>query len=333
MTRQADEDHIFPTEDESWETALGAVQSCLAVPNILNGLVRNSWAGLWETREFMRALGFVGLNARCLMRAAEMPPDGADKHAADVERAVALLGVRTSAVVVAINYVCQTVLKSNPPDRLWVGIFREMMTLVEIGYRFGCRAEGIGPEGGMLMGFVRTAGLAILLAEYPKEFSEWFAKSRGVDTPHFVKETFGCETYQVGAVALQQLGFGTDIAIAAALAVGNLQHDMIEVPRHVINWKAAYLWIECLRNGQSYPKDILSRNCFDGLTPPKLGSPASPALGLLYSQVANIRRKQSDWNWHLPNNTYDETTKSVAGRRAKHLQYSTSRRTMVFGSE
>jgi hypothetical protein len=181
----------------------------------------------------------------------------------------------------------------------------------------------------MLMGFVRTAGLSILLAQYPKEFSEWFSKSRGVDTAHFVKDTFGCESYQVGALALQQLGFGADIAIASALAVGNLQHDMIEVPRHVVNWKAAYLWIESLRNGQSYPRDIMSRNCFSGITPPKLGAPASPALGLLYSQVAQIRRQQSEWNWHLPTNTYDETSKAIASRRGKHQQYSTSRGTMT----
>jgi len=314
--------------DESWETALNTVQECLQVPAQLSGLVRNSWTGIWETREFMRALGFLKINPKCLLRAAEMNAEGPDCDAAQVERAVTMLGVRTSAVVVAINFVCQTVLKSNPPERLWNGIFHEMMNLVEIGYRFGCRADGIGTEGGMLMGFVKTAGLAILMARYPREFADWYAKSRGVDSRQVVRLSFGCESYQVGAMAVQQLGFGPDIAIATALAVGNLKHGMIDIPKHVITWKAACDWIDALRSGQSYPRDPASRSCFDTLLPPPRGKQCPPALELLYSQVAQIRRHQSAWVWHLPLGNYEETAKAMSPQRGKTTRYLTGKGTM-----
>jgi hypothetical protein len=277
----------------------------------------------------MRILGFVGMTPKCLLRAADISVDGEERrHHQDVERAVALLGVRASAVVLGINYVCQTVLDKNPPDKLWASLFREMMNLVEIGYKFGSRADGIGAEGGMLMGFARSVGLAVLLAEYPREFNDWFVKTRGVDNPHLVKNSFGCESYQVGAAAIQQLGFGSDIAIASALAVGHLNHDLIEVPDSIMHWKAAYLWIESLRNGQSYPQDIASRHCFNGLVPPTPGQPCHPSLGSLYNQVAQVRRRQSGWMWHLPANNYEETMKMLTERR-KQKDYSTSRGKMV----
>jgi hypothetical protein len=314
--------------DDSWDSAFATAHACLDVPTNLSALIRNSWSGIWDTRDFMRNLGFIVMNPKCLLRAADIQvTEGEVGNAQDVDRAVQLLGVRSSVVVVAINYVCQTVLDKNPPDRLWSGIFREMMNLIEIGYKFGGRADGIGTEGGMLMGFARSIGLAILLAQYPKEFGEWFSKTRGVDNPQFVRNAFGCESYQVGAAAIQQLGFGSDIAIASALAVGHLNHDLIEVPKHILHWKAAYLWIECLRNGQSYPADAGSRYCFNGLTPPSFGQPCPPALSTLYSQVAQVRRQQSSWMWHLPVSSYEETTKILIERR-KQANYKTSRGTM-----
>lgn len=315
--------------DDSWDTAFATAESCLSVPTNLSSLVRNSWGGIWDTKDFMRNLGFIVMNPKCLLRAAEFPvQEGETYHAPEVERAVQMLGVRASVVVLAINYVCQTVLNKTPPDKLWTGIFKEMMNLIEIGYKFGSRADGIGSEGGMLMGFARSVGLAVLLAEYPKEFADWFSKTRGVDTPQFVRNAFGCESYQVGAAAIQQLGFGSDIAVASALAVGHLQHDKIEVPQHILHWKAAYLWIESLRNGQSYPADIASRYCFNGLTPPAAGQPCSQALGALYNQIAQVRRKQSLWMWHLPVSGYEEMTKILIERR-KQGNYKTSRGTMV----
>lgn len=317
------------SEDESWNTAFMTAQSCLNVPSNLSNLIRNCWSGIWDSRDLVRNLGFIPVNSKCLLRAAEISIDnGEERHADDVTRAVQMLGVRTTAVVLAINFVSQTVLERSPPDKLWTGIFREMMNLVEIGYKFGARADGIGSEGGMLMGFSKSIGLALLLAEYPKEFSEWYTKTRGVDSPKFVQKSFGCESYQVGAAAIQQLGFGSDIAIASALAVGHLNHDLIEVPKHILHWKATFLWIESLRNGQSYPADVGSRFIFSGLTPPHDGQSCSPALSSLYNQVAQIRRKQSIWLWHLPVGGYDEMVKILVERR-KQANYKTSRVTMV----
>ena len=49
---------------------------------------------------------------------------------------------------------------------------------------------------------------------------------------------------------------------------------------------------------------------------------------MLYNQIAQVRRKQSLWMWHLPVNGYEEMTKILTERR-KQANYKTTHRTMV----
>jgi hypothetical protein len=312
-------------EDETWDVARRTVQECLEIPAVLPTLVRKAWLGTVTPREFVRHLGFIRINGICLIRAAELPIRQDDAPAVQVEQAIQVLGPRTASVIVAIHHVCDAVLETTPPDRLWVSLFRDTMNAIEVGYWFGSRAEGIGSEGGMLMGFVRFAGLSILMAQNPRRYAEWFVKTRGVERADITIEHFGCEAYQVGAFAVQQLGFGAEIAIATTLAVGKLKSDLLELPVQVHTWKAAFDWVEAFRQGLSCPRDVSSRDFFRELAPPKKGQSASPSLGLLYSQIGAIRRKSSSWTWHLPLGTYEDQAKTLHAKRTEKRDYRTSR--------
>jgi hypothetical protein len=312
----------FPLQnDRTWQNALEIVQSSVETPSAVPTLIRNSLSGLYGTTDFMHAAGFSGWNPRCLLRAANLPSEGDDITAADVAQAVDRLGVRTAAVVAGINFSCTQVLRSDPPAALWQRVFREMMTEIQVGHLFGAHASELGVDGGMVLGFVRCAGLAILLASRPREFAEWHAATQGVDSAHMAIEAFGCESYQVGSLLLQQLGFGPEVAIATAVAVGKLSCEVIESTPNIQRWKAGYAWVKTLSMGLSVPRDKAARDFFTSLTPQANADLAHPKqLEELYSSIGRIRRGGSSWVWHLPAGSYEITPRPKELIKQKTLE-------------
>jgi hypothetical protein len=315
--------------DTTWDRALEAVRSVLQVPTALSTLIRGSWGGHISSKDFLRLMGFPGANSACLLRAALSTRELTSSSSSDVEVAIEELGVRASAVIVSVNYVCQSILESAPPEKVWVPVLKEMMNEVEVGYHFGMNAESVGCEQGMLVGFSYWAGIAALLARHPREFSEWHAakKTKGDRLPSL--SLFGCEAFQTGALALQQLGFGADIATAAAIATGDLQADLVQLKPDVATWRAARQWVSALSKGEMYPEDKAAQEMFPALIPPPLyelgREDALPAhLAMLHDHVKQVRDSHSTWTWHLPKDTYEESAREVAKSSTKHT-YTTSR--------
>ncbi len=333
--------HLRTTHyDSTWASALDLVKSTLDIPTVLPPLVKNSWSGLYESKDFMHAIGFPGSNPRSLMRAAHIVALNKEDTPADVERAVAILGVRFSSVIVAINFVSQAALAQRPAEGLWMPLFRDTMTAIEIGYRFGALSSDIGVEGGALMGFSSYAGQMVLLAHDSQRFSEW--RSNGCDTNSHLRalELFGCEPYQVGALTLQQLGFGPEIALAAALASGNLHHELVEVVPVVQRWKAAFNWIDAIRRGAPFPADVESCAAFEHLLQPAANGDIPQAQGDTHvptshvpTWLTEIALNSSDWMWHLPKDSYEATIRLLSSPRqttVKGKVWKTSKRQFVF---
>jgi|GEM_PF-1446634 len=302
-------------DEPSWSYALEIVKSTLDIPTALPPLIKNCWSGLYKTPDFMHAIGFPGWAPRSLMQAANLLIEDGNGSVEDVERAVEALGVRLAGVVVAVNFVCRAALMKRPTTELWAPLFRETMTAIEVGYHFGSIAPEIGVEGGILLGFSNNAGLTVLLANDPLIFGEWLAGRHAHDAHQRAIKTFGCEPYQVGALALQQLGFGPEIALAAALANGSLHHELIEVSPMVSTWKAGVNWVQALTRGIPFPTDTESRLAFKHLLPPQLDGSLAQELQGFHAQLAEIRGNSSAWTWHLPRATYEETESYLAAPR------------------
>mgnify|MGYP006276144489 CR=1 FL=1 len=320
-------------QDTTWEHALTAVRSTLRVPTALSTLIRGAWAGHLLPNEFMRLIGFPGCNASALLRAAEISPKREVPEAPEIEAAVQQLGIKASAVMLSMNYVCQSVLEAAPPDKLWTPVLKEMMNEVEVGHHFGLSADTLGSESGMLVAFSQWAGLAVILARQPREFADWLEAGDGVVGPRAKSvDAFGFESYQASSMVLQQLGFGAGIASAAAIACGDLRTELLEQRPEVATWRAARRWIGALRRGERYPDDAASQQAFPELVLPPLcelrGEEPPAHLGILYDSVGRVNTGRSLWTWHLPKPSYEESAREVAKYRSAH-SYSTSRTFIV----
>jgi len=295
----------FTSKDPSWQRALAIVQLRLALSAPNWNLLRLAWNGAIEQKELIRMLGFSRLNLNCLLDAAMLKPQEGAPDAQLLQHALETLGIRYTAVVLGVNLACAAILNSKPPS-LWKRLFQEMMTWIEIGYKIGTKVPELGVEGGALMGFSKGIGLGLLLAENATAFKKWYNAPNGPSTP-FPAAVFGCEPFQVSAFALQQLGYGHETAIGAALASSRLKPQNIEYSRRTKFWHAAILWIEALREGRNYPADPNIRQVFPEIAPAPQGQSQNLTLEVLYTEVAKVRSDGSSWTWHLPKPGYEET--------------------------
>lgn len=294
--------------DPSWDRAYKIASERLQVPTHVWNLFRNGWNGALDTDEFIRVLGFSRLNPSCVLQAANLSDRNADVES--LLQATELIGLRLSVVVLAINFTCTAILRSEPPPT-WRPVFEEMMSNIEIGTKLGSRILSLSPAGGALIGFSRGAGLGLLLAHDPTAFVRWYSLTKGLEGRELLMQHFGCEAYQVSACAVQQLGFGPEIAIGAGIATGRLDPRHITIDDQVLKWKAAFHWIEALRQGRGYPGDLKSRSFFPEVTPPADPKGKNTRLEVLYTEVAKVKRHGSSWSWHLPRPGYEETFKAL----------------------
>ncbi|NLF25720.1 MAG: hypothetical protein GX589_08725 [Deltaproteobacteria bacterium] len=293
-------------KDPTWIRAHRIVEKHLIIPSALCNLIRLGWIGLIESPEFLKLLGFSTVNPACLLNAAGLATDGRRPSAKNVENSLRILGIRYSSVILAVNATMRSILKTKPSFG-WRKLFENMMTDIEIGYRFGSHASEIGLEGGVVAAFAKNAGLGMLMAhDFPsyKKYSELCARHGRVGSKLTV-EIFGCEPYQVSAFLIQALGFGTDASFGIALGMGDLDASKLELREGVVYWRAAFRWIEALYAGRNYPADLKSRNAFMALRPSKEPGPKNPVLESLYAEVAKVRRQGSTWTWHLPKPDYE----------------------------
>jgi hypothetical protein len=229
--------------------------------------------------------------------------------------AVDVLGVKASSLILAINCICERTLDSGPATRIWSPLFKEMMSEIEIGYHLGLSLDRVGHERGMLIGFSRLAGLALLLVAKPKEFTAWYETTRGdIEGDRNIALTFGCEPYQVSSILMQHLGLGTEVALATASTLAGADTTVIEEQPTLQTWRATYHWLHALKNGEESPSCEISRAAFEELCSPHGPHRVPEHLAILRDQVSEVRTAQSLWTWHLPFSTYEETAQAIVYR-------------------
>ena len=291
------------SRDPSWQRALEIVREHLETSSHMQLVIRSAWNGSLDNKELIRMLGFSRMNLWSLIDAADLLREVNQPSATVLEHALHNLGIRYSAVVLGVNQGCLSVLR-HKLNAHWKILMTEIMTRIEIGYRLGARVSFLGLEGGALSGFAHGIGLGLLYAHNTRGFQKWF--SNPSNDSALAEEVFGCRPYQVAAFALQQLGFGHEVAFGTALGSGNLVNQHIEVSDQVFVWKAAVLWAEALREGRNYPADLKVRHFFPEVSPPHEGH-KNPILEAVYAEISRIRKEGSRWTWHLPKPSYDAT--------------------------
>ena len=297
-------------KDPTWQAARNIVQRIMTGSNSYYNLIRAGWSGSLELAEMVRMISFSGINPSCLIEAAELPkPNNTNTVAKrDLESAIITLGVRFSTLVLAVNATVASILSFKPPTG-WRKLLESMISDIHIGYFFGLRSNELGMEGGALIGFAKTAGLGILMADNPQSYRNYVnIKRQNLDISQAQQiELFGCEPYQISAILLQSLGFGTEAAVGAICGLSDLHIDKITLDYSTTKWRAAFLWIEALKAGRDYPAEVKMRNAFPALRPSPDRKIKNPALEMLYVEVAKIRQSGSPWLWHLPKADYNAT--------------------------
>jgi hypothetical protein len=300
--------------EDSWAVAFDVVRASAKVPANLPHIMRTCWHGTVQPTQFLHFMAGPGLPLECLLRAAAIPHQPGEAPAAQLLAAVDMLGVKASAVILAINSLCERTLDSGPANRIWSPLFKEMMSEIEIGYHLGSSIERVGHEQGMLVGFSRLAGLAVLLIRFPDAFARWFADTGGRGAPHLAVKSFGCEPYQISSALMQHLGLGAEVALATASTLGDIDSEIIEVKPSLKNWTATHKWIHALKNGDDAPACEQSRAAFPELCPADGAAVIPEHLLFLKQQVKELQGKPSEWTWHLPLPSYEETAKAIVYR-------------------
>ncbi len=299
----------YISKDPTWHFAYHFVRKNFDVPSHMFRLFRSGWHGEIEPIEYVKVLGFSHLNPSCLIQAAEISGSEDAGGRGSVDRAIRFLGIRFSAVVIAIHLYTHMVLRKKPKGD-WEKFFKNLMTDIEIGYRFGSQVSFVGSEGGALLGFAGHSGLGLMMAADQDNYKKYLSvqKEKEEVSAEEEVEIFGCELYQISTLILQQLGFGTEFAMGVALASGRVDESGLDLSKQTYHWEAAHAWIRALREQRNYPREAKHREMFREVKPPPAGSgERNRRLEVLYTDIGRLNRSESEWKWHLPKPDYGET--------------------------
>ncbi|MEZ4754429.1 MAG: hypothetical protein R3A13_09005 [Bdellovibrionota bacterium] len=300
--------------DPTWKRSLDIANQYITVTTQTWQLVKSSWYGEADMTNFTRTISFSYLEPKCLLIAAGMDnPKEFEPQLDTLKQAIQFLGFKFSAVVLATNVACRMVMKTKPESH-WKNLFQEMMTAVEIGYHMGAKCREVGLEAGALMGFAKYVGSAVLLASDHAGYKKWHLKKDEANSKALQREIFGCEDYQVAAIVLQKLGFGSNVALGASLGIGKLRGVHNVYTRDVLLWRAVIYWIEALQKGKPYPEETPIARFFPELAPP--GKTAENLnLNALRDEISPILKEGSKWKWHLT----EVTKKEMPEKREKKV--------------
>ncbi|WKZ56541.1 MAG: hypothetical protein QY326_07370 [Bdellovibrionota bacterium] len=292
-------------KDPSWKRARAICNKSLPVHSNLSRLLRGAWTGGYDLHEMLRILSFSGTNPNVLLKVAGIHPSQGPASRELLEESITRLGIRLSGIVLSISYTVQCLFRSDIGTH-WRSLLQETMNSTEIGSIFGTKVVSLGSELGTVLGFGRYLGQIIMMA-YNKDYHKaCFAPNKPND-PALQIDRYGCESYQVGAFGLQELGFGADVAMSLVLAAGNLHNMHIEVTPQLTYLRGAFLWIDALHLGRNYPAEVAARSLFPEITPPREQNARNQQLESLHAEISRVRSKGSSWTWHLPFPSYEET--------------------------
>lgn len=275
--------------DDSWQDAYDFVSEHVVIPSHVQRVFRLAWLGILDPDEFFKVLGFSRLSLTTLMGAAEVKPQEMEGLRHAIDQALMVLGIRLTAVVLAVDYICQQCSKEDSPAV--TALIQELMADVEMGYHLGAKTHDLGIEGGALLGFARHAGR--LVAQHADKHLRRYLMG---STPDNNGGRAPFETYQLTSCLIQRLGFGTDVAVGVALGAGMMKTSHLELSSDVLRWKAGYAWLDALKTGRSYPRDPDMRSFFEELVPPRAGE-RNMQLEVLYTEIGRIKSNGSEWMW------------------------------------
>lgn len=298
---------ISASKDPTWEQAKLTVSKYLVLPGALTSLIRKGWAERVSLEDFSKQVSMSGLSPECLIAAAEVPIDPDHSARETLEIAVQTLGVRFSSIVLATQASIVSMLRAKPRTG-WKTHCEKTIADIEVGYKLGIKVGDLGVESGMLLGLAYRLGLGIMLSIDADRFQKYRSLEgvTGKVDPKVAIKFYGCEHYQLSALAIQSLGFGPHSAFGVALGLGDLRPQHITIPNETKQWKAGMQWLIALAQGRNYPAEPELRNMFDQIRPPKENQPKNLLLEELYTEVARIRSKGSSWLWHIPAKNYEE---------------------------
>lgn len=296
--------------DASWDAALQIVHRSLHPSSHLVRLTRLSWESALSHKEFAAAFGVVGLPATPIIRAAQQ----FDASVENLEGALAQLGTRAAAVIATVYFSSQEIIHNPRAEKVWIPTLRYLMNHVEVGYHVGLSSEAVGPDLGMTIGFSQAIGMSLLVSTFGQTLEEPrnLLQSTSPEVDFF--ELFGCEPHQVSSLALQRLGYGSERASSAAVALGSsFRHEDAREPM-TTPWRAVSDWISALLSGQSAPMDPVSRDFIPELIPPTDMVECATHLSMFLEQIQEIRTTNSSWQWHLPADSYKDTNDLIDPR-------------------
>lgn len=299
--------------DPSWNRAKKVVKSTVQVPAQIWQLLRSSWNNLPVEKATIDYLANSSVGAGFLFDAGQPNVLGTLENVVSAEQALVALGPKMTATVLAVNYNCRTTLRYRP-QIAWEKLLKEMATMMHVGALFGERIPAIGREGGVAVGFAKSAAYGYLLVNFPREFKKyWFSGGQTKSTRQMELDTFGCEASQIAAFILQQFGFGTALSMGVAVGIAHIEETKhTRFTPEMQRWRAAFYWIEALRLGRNYPGKDSMREYFPELRPGQGGK--NTLLEVLYTQISAVQKNGSDWTWHLPRPSYEETQRYIQER-------------------
>lgn len=296
--------------DASWDRALEVIQGSLSPNSGLARLTRLAWNTPISNRDFASIFGLTGLSTTPIIRAAQYFDPSLDT----LDRALSYMGARMTAFVASVHFSTQEVLHSPRPDRVLDAAIKHLMNHIETGYHLGMTSDAIGPEVGMLIGFSQAIGTSILASRVPRDFDDPNSLLNLKASPQLFLTTFGCEPHQVSSLALQRLGYGSELASNAAVAFGRSPIASREGSSDLALWRAGADWISAFLYGQKQPASSRSLALFPELLPPTNDQECSVHLSMLYQQIDEICTKSSTWSWHLATPVAEEVREVIDPR-------------------
>jgi hypothetical protein len=110
---------------------------------------------------------------------------------------------------------------------------------------------------------------------------------------------------------MQRLGLGPEIALGAAVTLGDLHPSVVEAKPIIQTWQAAFCWVQALKAGERRPMNKAALTFFPELADYVDSSVLPLHLEMLFEEVEKLRTGHSLWTWHLPLDSYEETAKAI----------------------
>jgi hypothetical protein len=194
--------------------------------------------------------------------------------------------------------------------RVWQKLLEEAMCDVQVGSRVGGTSYEIGVETGMLAGFSIRAGELTLMAHDAEAFNKAMrGANSSAERDERAMAAFGCTAGQIGALALQQLGFGSAAANGALLAAMP-NAGLCKMTEEVEFWTAACAFVRSVAEHGTAPGGARFSELFPSLT-----ETVRERGDEFFREIALARHDSRAVTWHLPAESYQATEEMLAPKR------------------